>query len=780
MTGSRRGCLTALLALFTALPAVADHHEKTDQRDGAGQWAHWRGPEHNGFSRERNLPEEWSLESGKNVAWVSDVGGRATPIVLNGKVYLNCRTEESVTDPQEKIHARQQVVCWDAATGEILWKDVFNVFLTDIPAPRVGWAAMAGDPETGNVYVHTVDGFLRCYDGDGKDGKPVVKWGYSLFEDFGKLSGYGGRTQTPIVDEDQLVVSFLSANWGDTKGPGPMHTYYSFDKKTGELRWVSAPGGPPNDTNYSNPIVAVIDGVRMLIGGNGDGGLYAMQARTGKPLWGIRLSERGLNTSPVVDGNRVYIAHGEDNLDTVEFGSIRCIDGAYFRTLEGDTDTEGGKGFDLTDKPEATLWREDGEKTGYTGLLIDQKAGILYAVSDNGVLLAYDTKTGKRLWTHDLGNVGKGSPILADGKIYVMEVNGIVHILKPSREECQELSRVQLRAGDGAGTDEIYASPAVADGRVFLVTRDRTICLKKEGAEAAADPVPPLPEETSPTGAVARVLLLPYETRLAPGGAVTYQTSGYDENGRFIDAKEPASLSTEGFTSDITTDGAELVAADPLKADTAGKTLAEMDGVKATARLRAFPALPWSWDFDDFKPPTQVPPTWVRAFVKLKPKPMDGGMAMSNSGDKGRPSTYTFIGPSDMKGYTVEADVRATDERRQMANVGLINQRYVMTLKGNNQKLEVFAWPPHKRMAKEVSFRWKPDTWYRAKFRVDVADGQAMLKGKVWPRGEDEPAEWTIEQTDPHANPEGAPGLYNYALSESLFDNVEVYESKDD
>ncbi len=60
----------------------------------AQDWAGWRGPEQNGISRSTNLPDDWSLDPSKNVAWMSEVGGRATPIVLNGKVYLNCRTDD--------------------------------------------------------------------------------------------------------------------------------------------------------------------------------------------------------------------------------------------------------------------------------------------------------------------------------------------------------------------------------------------------------------------------------------------------------------------------------------------------------------------------------------------------------------------------------------------------------------------------------------------------------------------------------------------------------------
>ena len=111
---------------------------------------------------------------------------------------------------------------------------------------------MCGDKETGYVYLHSVSGIFRCYDPDGK-----VVWEHSLGEDFGKISGYGGRTQTPIIDEDRVIVSFMATNWGATKGPAPLHYYYAFDKKTGELQWVTAPGGKPKDTNYSLSLIHI-------------------------------------------------------------------------------------------------------------------------------------------------------------------------------------------------------------------------------------------------------------------------------------------------------------------------------------------------------------------------------------------------------------------------------------------------------------------------------------------------------------------------------------------
>lgn len=63
------------------------------------------------------------------------------------------------------------------------------------------------------------------------------------------------------------------------------------------------------------------------------------------------------------------------------------------------------------------------------------------------------------------------------------------------------------------------------------------------------------------------------------------------------------------------------------------------------------------------------------------------------------------------------------------------------------------------------------------KLKVDANESEAKLFGKVWKRDEAEPAEWTIEATDPHPNLSGSPGLYYYALTDAYFDNVIVTQN---
>lgn len=721
----------------------------------AGDWAYWRGPEQNGISRERNLVEDWSLEPRKNVLWVSDVGGRATPVVLNGRLYFSCRTLDDVNDPVQRVHAREQVVCLDAQTGELLWRDYLNVFQTDVPAPRVGWASMVGDPETGNVYLHSVSGLFRCYSADGK-----LLWERSLFEEFGRISGYGGRTTTPIIDEDRVIVGLVTINWGDMKTPPPRERFYAFDKRTGALLWVSTPGGRATDTIYSNPIVAVIDGVRMLICGNADGGVCAIHARTGEPLWTFRMSYRASNVSPVVDGKYVYMAHGEDNIDSLEFGRVQCIDA----TGRGDvTNTHG-------------VWRVDGIKAGYASLLVHD--GILYVVTDNGQLIAFDSKTGAKLWEHKLGTVGKGSPVWADGKLYVTEVNGNIHILRPSREKCESLSHVQVPGRTQAGHDEIYASPAIADGRIYFVTRDRTICVGRPDATPQSDPIPPMPEERPPEEEIAVLRLVPYEIMLWAGDSIEYDLLAYDKNGRFLKRLSPTLELEEGGLSAVKLEGNRLIVPSDAP-EQGGNVIAKVGQLTAKARVRIYPKLPWKWDFTGYKD-RDVPPTWVTAFTEFRPVDLSGDVALYNLGGQSKPSSYIWIGPDTMKNYTIQADVMLREKQRRLSSAGVTCQRYNLVLKGNTQKLSIQTWPAHIRMDKEIRYRIDPEVWYRMKMRVDPVPDGCMVRGKVWPRDQAEPESWTLEAFDPHPNEHGSPGLYIFGLAEAFFDNVQVYEEKED
>ncbi|MGH9904888.1 MAG: PQQ-binding-like beta-propeller repeat protein, partial [Pyrinomonadaceae bacterium] len=247
----------------------------------ANDWAEWRGPARDGVSKEKNLPVAWSLE-GENLAWKAPYGGRSTPIVMGDRVFI-----QNAVGKGEMLQER--VLALDANTGKLVWEHRFNIYLSDVPPHRVGWASPVGDPATGNVYAFGVGGTLLGLTRDGK-----VLWERSLGEDFGLLTTHGGRTVSPIVDGDVVIVSGVTFMWGQ-HGRGA-HRFMAFDKKTGETMWVSAPGGRPYDTTYAPPIIANVNGLRLLIQGASDGVVHAIKAQTGEPVWKYEISKRGLNT----------------------------------------------------------------------------------------------------------------------------------------------------------------------------------------------------------------------------------------------------------------------------------------------------------------------------------------------------------------------------------------------------------------------------------------------------------------------------------------------------
>src|SRR4029079_12283841 len=126
-------------------------------------WIHWRGPEENGVSREKNLPDSFDPKAGPkgNVIWQQPFGGRSAPLVLAGKLYIIQGTGEGVEEGE-------QVVCFDEATGKPLWKHRVNVFHSDIVSSRLGWTTLTADPETKTVYAHTTGGFLLALSPEGK------------------------------------------------------------------------------------------------------------------------------------------------------------------------------------------------------------------------------------------------------------------------------------------------------------------------------------------------------------------------------------------------------------------------------------------------------------------------------------------------------------------------------------------------------------------------------------------------------------------------------------
>jgi hypothetical protein len=142
-----------------------------------------------------------------------------------------------------------------------------------------------------------------------------------------------------------------------------------------------------------------------------------------------------------------------------------------------------------------------------------------------------------------------------------------------------------------------------------------------------------------------------------------------------------------------------------------------------------------------------------------------------------------FIGEPEMKNYTIQADVFSEGNRRKMSEVGVINQRYLIVLKGNEQKIEVNSNLERLRVPAAEdppNFRWQANVWYRLKARVDTnPDGSGVVRAKAWKRDDPEPDKWTLEVPHQTAHQNGSPGLFGFAPQDMrvLIDNVQVTQN---
>src|SRR5437899_9576238 len=349
-----------------------------------GDWPEARRPNRDGISKETGLPEQWALNA-QNFLWRVPYGGRSAPVVMGNRVY--------VQNPSGRGPGLQErVMALDADTGKVVWEFKFNIFQSDVPPHRVGWASPAADPETGNIYALGVGALVVALNKDGK-----LLWERSVGEEFAAFTTHGGRTMSPLIDGDLVIVSAAISSWGTQANRA--HRFMALDKRTGDIVWVATPGGRPYDTAYALPLIATINGMRLLICGTGDGAIHAMKPQTGERVWSYVASKRAINTGVVVSGTSVIVSHGDENLDSSELGMIAAIDGSQ----TGDIKT--------------TKWAVKGDQFGFSSPVIDGK--LVYQIENGSRLKAYNIQTGRELWRQPLGTVQKAPLVLADGKLYV-------------------------------------------------------------------------------------------------------------------------------------------------------------------------------------------------------------------------------------------------------------------------------------------------------------------------------------------------------------------------
>jgi hypothetical protein len=424
-------------------------------------------------------------------------------------------------------------------------------------------------------------------------------------------------------------------------------------------------------------------------------------------------------------------------------------------------------------KKDQIKWSVYGWQGGFSSPVLDGYR--LYQVDNGANIAAFDVNTGKQLWMKNLGTIQKASPVLADGKLYVGTENGKFFILKPSATGCEILDEDQL--GTEAQPEAIIGSAAVSNGRIYFASDSGLYAIGKKTSHSSSQTNANAVGSTVSSQTATHVQVVPTELILKPGDKANFRVRLFDAQGNFIREEPAATWSLDQLKGTI--ENGHFTAASEAVAQ-AGLVKATVGSVSGTASVRVFPPLPWSENFDSFAVNT-LPPTWVNTTMKFSIRDQNGNKVLTKlaEGSSLLSRARAYMGPSDWANYTVEADVNATQKRRQQGDAGVIAQRYVLTLYGNSQMLHLEPWQPEIVRTKSMPFSWKPDTWYRLKLEVaNLPDGTTRARGKAWPANEPEPSAWMIERVDPIPNRQGAPGIFGNGLAELYFDNIKVYANK--
>lgn len=440
----------------------------------------WGGtPSRNMVSPATGLPVEWDRQTMKNIRWTADLGTESygNPVVASGVVLVGTNNENP-RDPKQSGD-RGVVMAFSEATGELLWQHT-HPKLESGQANDWPFQGIASSPlvEGNRVYYVSNRAVLVCADLDGfhdreNDG-PVtsemltgvtdadVVWTFDMVRDTGVFP-HNLANSSPVIWGDLVFVG--TSNGHDeshAKVPAPWAPgVVAVDKTSGKLAWSdNSAGGRILHGQWSSPSVGVIGGVVQLVSAQGDGWVRGFEAGTGKKLWEFDTNPKDavwpktrneLIATPVIAGDRVYIGNGQDPEHGEGVGNFYAIDA----TRRGDI-TETGR-----------LWRfGDIRRTVSTAAVT---GGLVYIPDFSGFLYCLDAETGKEVWKHDMFSAIWGSPLAADGRIYLGDEDGDLVVLAQGREK-----KVLAEMNMGG---PVYGTVTATKGNLFLNTQTKLFAI---------------------------------------------------------------------------------------------------------------------------------------------------------------------------------------------------------------------------------------------------------------------------------------------------------------
>ncbi len=475
----------------------------------SGDWPMWGGTVHRNMVNPTTKiaidfePNEDPAQ-GKKVLWVAQLGSQTygNPVVANGKVFVG--TNNGGNHRPKHKGDRGCVLCFDEKTGKFLWQ----LTREKLPQGRVNdWpeqgicSTVAVDGDRGYVVTNRCE--LLCLDiegfADGENDGPIqdepdneaqdadIVWNLDMIETLGVFP-HNLAASSPVVYGDHVYV--LTSNGVDESHleiPSPRApSFLAVNKKTGEVVWEN---NDPFDKvlhgQWSSPSIGLVNGQVQVYFAGGNGWLYAFEAEKGEELWRFDLNPKdakyelgGRGTknyviaTPVFVDNSVVLATGQDPEHGDGVGHLWRVDA----TKRGDVSAVTPE--NQPNPNSAMIWHlggidADGAVTGKKGDEIFRRTlstvaihdGLVYAADLSGRVHCVDFATGKRAWEADVLAAIWGSTLVADGKVFIGDEDGILTVLAAGKE-LKKLAEIEFPSS-------IYSTPTIANGVIFVSDRSR-------------------------------------------------------------------------------------------------------------------------------------------------------------------------------------------------------------------------------------------------------------------------------------------------------------------
>lgn len=410
-----RYLLPAVLVAAVAAPASADN------------WPQWRGIKNDGHSAEKNLATEWSET--KNVVWKLKLPGmgESTPVVWGDRMFFTSTDGDNV------------ILMCVGTDGKEKWRDTMSNTGKDRHGPDKASDATASCSTDGKHVWSFVGGLkagrLTCHDINGR-----LVWEKNL-QDYGPFKIQFGTHWTPVLYKGKLYLQLMYR---------PVQILVSLDAATGKELWkVERPGYSKGESPdvYSSAFVWEGEGGPLLVA-HGNDYCTGHKMENGEEVWRVQ----GLN--PRMNGAWRFISNPMLSPDLIVVPS--CKDGptVAFNPV-------GAKG-DITPENKAELWRLPSSNTFRTPDVVTPiRVDDVVYISGDGPFTALEAKTGKQLYREQLSKgIHRANIVAADGKLYVTSTTGAVDVVQAGKE-FKKLATNTL-------PDKIYATPAIADGRIYI------------------------------------------------------------------------------------------------------------------------------------------------------------------------------------------------------------------------------------------------------------------------------------------------------------------------